>query len=151
MPEQRRNYEDELRTVFYALAESIAELSDAEMMAEARESGDDPEASAARVRGVLLNAAKAYQQRHLREAQKRYEERIAAMREKKYSFPSSPEARRSLLAAIFARKPEMQLALLTAQHREFRNLTDADIESCLKQFDELGVLDELSGTGGQGR
>jgi hypothetical protein len=151
MSEQERNYEEELRAILYALADSVADMSDAEIVAEVREGGDDPKASADRVRSLLLDASKSYQQRHLREAQKQYERRIAAMRERKYSLPSSPEARRSLLAAVFARKPEMQLALLTAQHREFRNLTDADIENCLKQLDELGVLDELPGAEGQGR
>lgn len=151
MSEQKRNYEDELRAVFYALAESVAEMSDAEIVAEVREGGDDPKASADRIRSVLLNAAKTYQQRHLREAQKQYERRIAAMREKKYALPSSPEARRSLLDVIFARKPEMRPALLTAQHRELKSFTDADIESCLKQLDELGVLNELRGPEGQGR
>jgi len=33
---------------------------------------------------------------------------------------------------------------LTAQHREFTSLTDTDVESCLKQLQELGLLDELS-------
>src|SRR5574337_779926 len=107
MPGQKRNYEEELRAILYALADSVAELSDAEIVTEVREGGDDPKAAADRVRSVLLHAAKSYQQRHLREAQKQYERRIAAMRERKYSLPSSPEARRSLLAAVFGRQPEM--------------------------------------------
>jgi hypothetical protein len=44
-----------------------------------------------------------------------------------------------------SRKPEIGAALLTAQHREFQDLTDADIQSFLEQLGALGVLDELRG------
>src|SRR5574337_1533865 len=123
MPGQKRHYEEELRAILYALADSVAEMSDAEIVAEVREGGNDPKASADRVRSVLLNAAKAYQQRKLREAQTQYERRIAVMQERKYSLPSSPEARRSLLADVFARKPELQ-PVLTAQYRDHAQLAE---------------------------
>lgn len=150
MPGHKRNYEEELRAILYALADSVAEMSDAEIVAEVREGGNDPKVSADRVRSVLLNAAKTYQQRKLREAQKQYERRITGMQERNCSLPSSPEARRSLLVDVFARRPEMLLAL-TAQYRELKNLTDADIESCLKQLSELGILDEPPGAEDQER
>jgi hypothetical protein len=56
-------------------------------------------------------------------------------------LPDGVDARRALLAGIFERHPEMTDAFLTVQHRELRELTDADVESCLAQMLELGVFD----------
>lgn len=147
MPKKPQSYEEELRAMMDALAESVAEASDEEILAETIEEGEDPEAAAERVRNVLLDAAKAYRQRNLREAQRQYELHVAAMRERKYTLPTTPEERRTLLDLVFSRQPEMRSAFLTAQHREFRSLTDADVESYLKQLQELGVLESLSSSG----
>jgi rubrerythrin len=55
---ETRDYEAELRAIMDALAESIAEMSDEEILAEAREAGEDPERIAARVRTILRRAVK---------------------------------------------------------------------------------------------
>ena len=125
-----------------ALAESVAEASDEEILEEARAQGEDPAESAGRVRNVLLDTAKAYLQRRLREAQQQYEAHIAAMRGRTYHLPASANERWRLFDLVLSREPAMRSAL-TAQYREFTNLTDSDVESCLKQLEELGLLDEL--------
>jgi hypothetical protein len=56
-------------------------------------------------------------------------------------LPDTAEERRALLGGLLARHPRMEAALVTVQHREFKELTDADVESCLAQLAELGVLD----------
>jgi len=91
---------------------------------------------------------KDYEQRHLREAQKDYDERIRALRARPYALPRTPEDRRKLFDLVMSRRPEIGAALLTAQHRDFKDLTDADIQSCLEQLGALGVLDELQGPPG---
>jgi len=140
---QPEAHEKELRAIMYAMAESVAEAADEEILAEAGEEGNDPGTAAEQIRNMLRNAFKAYQQRKLREAQQQYGHRVAAMREKTYALPATPEKRRALLAVVFARVPEMHAALLTAQNRDFTSFTDADIESYLKQLHELGVLDSM--------
>jgi hypothetical protein len=45
---------------------------------------------------------------------------------------------RQLLSSFFSQRPEMQ-ALLTAQCRDFKDFPDSDVESILKQLQELGV------------
>jgi hypothetical protein len=143
MPEKPRDYEREREAIFEALAESVAEASDAEILAEVTESNEDPKRAAERIRSVLNTAMKAYEQRRLREAQMAYERRVALLREKHYSLPGTPEARRSLFAEIMRWQPDLGAALLTVQHREVTDLTDADIETALKQLDELGVIEEF--------
>jgi hypothetical protein len=143
MPEKPRDYEAELRAIMDALAESVAEASDDDILAEAREAGEDPARTAARIRAVLRRAVRDYEQKPLREAQKAYEESVRSIRARPFSVPTTPEGRRQLFTLVMNRKPELGRALLTAQHREFKDLTDADIQSCLEQLGALGVLNEF--------
>jgi len=143
MAEKPRDYEAELRAIMDALAESVAEVPDSDLLAEAREAGEDPALTAERVRAVLKRAAKDYDQRLLREAKKAYEERLKSIQARPYVLPKTPASRRNLFTAVMTRKPQIGQALLTAQHREFKDLTDTDIQSFLEQLAALGVLDEV--------
>lgn len=151
MAEKLRDYEAELLAIMNALAESVAEAPDADVLAEARGTGEDPGRTAARVRALLGRAARDYEQRRLREAQSDYDERVRALRARPHALPKTPEDRRRLFDLVMSRKPEIGAALLTAQHREFKDFTDADIQSCLEQLAALGVLDELQGPSGSKR
>lgn len=143
MPEKPRDYEAELRAIMDTLAESVAEASDEDILAEAREAGEDPARTTARVRAVLRRAVKDYEQKPLREAQKAYEESVQSIRARTFVLPNTPESRRKLFTLVMNQKPELGRALLTAQHREFEDLTDVDIQSYLEQLGALGVLDEF--------
>ena len=68
VPETPRNYEAELLAIMDALAESVAESSDEEVLQEAREAGEDPRVTADRVRSVLKQAAEEFKRRCLRAA-----------------------------------------------------------------------------------
>ena len=56
MPEKPRDYEAELRALMDALAESVVEATDEEIISEMREGGEDPAAAAEGVRAVLRHA-----------------------------------------------------------------------------------------------
>jgi hypothetical protein len=137
----KSNYEEQLANIMSRLADSVLDLSDEEIFTEARERGMDPDVEAERVRNVLRQASKAHRQKKLQEAKRAYERQVAGMRTRRYDLPASPMERRELLAAVFAAKPDIQSAMLTAQHRDFRELSDTDVETFLKQLKELGVLD----------
>jgi len=138
----KNNYDEQLARIMNGLADSVLDLSDSELLAELQEEGVDPQVEAERTKNVLRAASKAYRKRKLEEAQRTYEKRVAEMRAKSYELPSSPSKQRELLAAVIAVRPDLQSALFTA-HRDFRELSDADVESFLKQLKELGVLDTL--------
>jgi hypothetical protein len=146
MPEKPRDYEAELRALMEALAESVAGAPDEEIVNETREGGEDPAIAAEEVRAVLRNAVKSYEQRHLREAQKAYENHVDAIRRRTFSLPTEPADRRKLLTFVMTRKPDLSSALLTLQHRDFKEWTDTDIQKCLEQLGALGVLDEFEGS-----
>lgn len=140
------NSEKELAAIWNAFAEVIAQSSDEEILAEAREEGRDPQETGKRVRSLLKNAVKAYQQTKLRAAEERYKQRVIKLSHAKPSLPKSPEERRALLSKILARVPEMRSALVTTQFREFESIPDADVESFLQQMMDLGVIDAALGS-----
>lgn len=57
MAEARRDYEAELRAIMNALAKSVAEASDEDVLEETREQGEDPRVIADRVRGIIKGVA----------------------------------------------------------------------------------------------
>lgn len=143
MSDKERNYNEGLAHVMNTLAESTLDLSEEEVDAEIREEGDDPRHSTDHVKNLLRRAVKDYQQRLLREAQKHYEASLAAMNDEESFLPTSVEDQRDLFIAAMTNNPEVRSALLTAQHRDFKDLTEADIRSYLKQLKTLGALDKL--------
>jgi len=141
------DYERQLQAITDALSESVAEATDAEILAETREEGQEPESVANRVRNFLLSTSKTFLQREMTESRKQYERDVAALQGRRYTLPATAQERRSLLAWVFQQKPEF----LTAQWRDFENLTDEDVESCLKQMQELGILDDIDRSGRETR
>ncbi|RMD96101.1 MAG: hypothetical protein D6812_17740 [Deltaproteobacteria bacterium] len=139
------NPEEALRAIMNALAEDAANLSDEDAIAEIRAEGRDPARAAERVRAILRKACTNERQRPLRAAAEEYRRRVKEMRNRRYTLPESPEERRRLLELVMLRRPAMKSAFLTAQYRDFECLPDDDIESILKQLQELGVLEDISG------
>ena len=79
----------------------------------------------------------------LAEARCAYESAVRDLATKQFTLPATEDTRRALFDAVMRAKPELQ-GLLTAQFRNLETLGDADIESCLRQFRALGILDEFS-------
>jgi len=146
MTDKRRNYSDELANIMNGVAESTLDMSDEEIESEIREEGGDPDAVAEHVRGVLRKAIKACQQRPLLEAQQRYEERVAALRLKKYNVPESVDEQRQMINTLLAANPQLGSGLLTAQFRDFESLADEDVGSCLRQLLELTEANDSAGS-----
>jgi hypothetical protein len=136
---KREKHEEQFARIMNMLADSELEMSDQEVVTEARNEGSDPSEEAERVRNTLQKASKAFAMRRLHDARRVYEEQVTRLRAKKYELPATPEKRRDLLAAVFAARPEMRASPFTAQYRDFRELSDADVESLLKQLNELGI------------
>jgi hypothetical protein len=143
MPDKLRNYEEELNNLVEGVAEYTLDMSDEEIQSEIREEGDDPNGCAEETRDVLRKAVKAFKQRGLIDAQRRYEERLETFSNNEYSLPESVEDQRELLMNLLAGNSQMRADLLTAQNRDFKDLPDAEVTSYLKQLQSLTALDEL--------
>ncbi len=143
MTEQKKDYARELRNILEALAESAATASDEDILSEATEEGLDPQVEANRLRMVLHNSLLSIQKERLRTARQQYEKHLKSMTESQYPLPDTPNGRRQLLQSLLLKIPDLQRGLVTAQGRELSDLSDSDIESCLRQLCDLGAIKEL--------
>lgn len=122
------------------VAEGFLELSDEDALTQTEQAGDNVAATAAGVRQLLLGEVKAFRQARLQEALVEYQRNAQRFREGTYPIPKEPADRRQLLSALFQRLPQMGQNALTLQHRDFKTLSEADIEGLLKQLEALGVF-----------
>lgn len=130
--------ERKISAMFEALADNVESLSDEELLTEVSESGSSPETVAKQTRSLVQNAVKTFKQRRLVDARRERErsiERIAVARRR---LPADPNVRRDWLAAMMA-QPRAQ-GLLTAHGREFKDLTDEDVEESILELIYLGVV-----------
>lgn len=70
------------------------------------------------------------------------------MQSRDYSLPESIQNKRDLLKSVFSKNPQFQ-SILTAAARDFRDLSDEDVDLMLRQLYELGALGGLSSQGQQ--
>jgi len=141
--ENKKNYNEQLSAIMNQLADSVLELSEDQVLAEEREKGIDPTKEAESIRNVLRRSSKMQRMQKLQAAGRAYQDNVARLNKSQYELPESPTGRRQLLATVFAAKPDVQSVLLTAQHRDFQQLTDFDVESLLKQLADLGILESF--------
>ena len=130
--------EKKMRALYEALADHVESLSDEQLLAEVRESGQAPEQLASDARNLIQNAVKRFKQRPLLQAQQERERDLKRMSEAKYRLPAEPKKKREWLAAMMA-QPQAQ-GMLTAHGREFAEMTDADVEESILELMHLGVL-----------
>jgi hypothetical protein len=138
-----RDYRHEYRAIMEALAESVSEASDAEILEDVELAGEDGTKTAEGVRQVLLDGLRKFRKARLMEARLAYERDIEEFGKMEWALPRSLADCRELLRRVFEQKPEFREALLTAQHRDFKSLSDEDIMSYLKELQALGVLEKL--------
>ncbi len=137
-------YDIQLKGVVNALSHSIRVATDAEVLEDARQAGIDVKTNVALLRQMLSGTAKAYRQRNLLKAQQEYERESSAVGSASFDFPSSPTERRRLLQLIAAQYAQTASATFTAKFRDLETLSDADVESLLRDCAELGLLPKKS-------
>ena len=143
----KKTESERLEVMFDALGESICNESDEEILDDIKQEGIDPEAEAARLRTMMLDTVKAFQQRRLIAAREGYRHRVEQLEKRKYPIPESAQERRSLFS--FVLQQPQYASLVTAQYRELQDQTDDDIKTYLEDLAELGVLDELNQADGE--
>jgi hypothetical protein len=65
------------------------------------------------------------------------------VKERDFAIPATAAERRSLLDAFLASYQASGMTGLTAQFRDLKSVSDADVESTLRQLDALGALSEF--------
>jgi hypothetical protein len=136
---KKNKHDEEIHALMSFLAESVAELSQEELK---KEYGNEPTPN---IKQIMRSALKELKQKELRTSRADYESTLAGISSREYRLPKNPTERRVLLASVLSQRPDLRSVALTAQHRDLTDLTDADVESFLKQLAELGLLDPLLG------
>jgi hypothetical protein len=134
-------HEEAVMRLMFGLADSVAEAQPSEILQEAEKNQANLLDEAEEVRGILRSAGRTYLQRKLRKSREDYETAVAEMHERRYDLPESALERRQLLEGLLRERPDFQPIVITAQHRDFTELTDDDVTSFLKQLKNLGLLD----------
>jgi hypothetical protein len=132
-------HEKELMLLMFGLSESLAEAPAAEVLEEAERTHVNLLDEAEEVRGILRSAGRQYLQRKLRESRQAYDAAVNEMQSKQCDLPETAYERKQLLWSILKERPECEPIILTAQHRNFNELTDEDVTSFLKQLKILGL------------
>jgi len=142
MSNKDRNDEKERTSLFEALAESVLESSDADLLNELRAEGQDPDAIAQRASQLIQAAIKAVAEAKRREARQAYEASVASLKAGQYRIPAGIGEQRTLLGLVFAQNPNVG-RVLTLQHRALKALSEADVKGYLEKLGELGFLDDV--------
>jgi uncharacterized damage-inducible protein DinB len=133
-----------LRALYEEIAESVAEAPDAEIVEECKAEGESVEQVADHMRDVLRTAWKGFQQKSLREARERYQHTTAALKATSIQLPATAAERRQLFTGVLARRPEVGKTI-HMQFRDFDQMSDEDVATCLQQFAQLGLLSDGDG------
>jgi hypothetical protein len=134
-------HEEDLMHVMFGLGESLAEAPQSDVLEDAKQNNVNLLDESEEVRGILRSSGRRYLQRKLRESRQAYEAKIAEMQGKQYDLPEAAAERRQLLSDILRERPDFEPIVLTAQHRNFSDLTDKDVTSFLRQLKILGLSD----------
>lgn len=134
-------HEEQVMLVMNMLADSLAEARESEVLEEVRHGHENLLDEANEVRAILGSACRDHLQRKLREARQAYEAALGQLQQTEYDLPSTTSERRSLLYSVLTRRPDFEAVVMTTQFRDFKNLTDDDVLSLLRQLKELRLLD----------
>jgi hypothetical protein len=140
MMPKRNKYEEQLARIMGALANSVQRATDDELIDEARCEHQDQLKSAEQVRAVLQRALRDVSQSKLRAAREQYTAISKRLHENDYELPSTASERRRLLLSVLHQRRDIGAVVITAQYRDFSELSDEDVEGFLRQLKELGLL-----------
>jgi hypothetical protein len=142
MGDKARNDSERLARIIDGLGDIILNATDDETLQAAREENRNPTDTSARVKGILRRAVRSQQQVELIAARTGYRLQAAAMAESTFELPKTNEERRTLFMAAMSQLPKLRVAF-TAQNRDFKDLSDDDIEVQLRKMALLDLLSQV--------
>jgi hypothetical protein len=104
---KRTDDQDELASLFNAIAKSIADTSDEEILEDVHAAGEDADAIAAEAAAVIANAIKEVKLQRRLEAQQRRAGRIARLKEQGSAVPLPPTPALRRVGAVESQMPSV--------------------------------------------
>ena len=130
---------DEAAGLFDALAESVLSSSDEELSGDIRDGGEDPDSVAYETRALLMKTLKDFRQRPLTKARSEHQSAVARLTSARPKLPDDLQERRNLLVGVLTNQPAAR-GVLTAQWRDFGEMTDDDVETALIELIHLEFI-----------
>ncbi len=130
----------QLQSLIDGLSEPLISISDEEIRNQVREDGLNVKKLGDLGRKILGEALEIYKSNTLKQARNQYQVRLAAFHATKFFLPTSFEEKLKLLKECLEKHAFVKDAVLTTQHRDFKNLSEADLDSMLRQLHALGLL-----------
>jgi len=121
-----------------SLADEVMEMSDEELLATG-----EPMPEGISVKEMLLEAAREHPDWKLYVMKKEREAQLAKLPAARARIPRTAEGRRSLLERLLALRPDFGDLVPAVQYREFKDLPDEDVASCLAQLLALAEAEGL--------
>ncbi len=126
----------------HLLAESAFDATGEEIEEEMADLGEDLDDNAERLRAKMLAAAERGRKHRLKVLRKRWQRHAARIQSLDHGLPETPAARLDLLYLVIEAEPALRQQI-TVQHKDLKDLDDADVTRFLNQLAELGALDHL--------
>ena len=90
----------------------------------------------------MLEAAERGRKHRLKVLRRRWKRHAARIQELDHGLPETPAERLDLLYMVIEAEPALRQQI-TVQHKDLKDLDDADVTRFLNQLAELGALDHL--------
>lgn len=132
-----------LRDLVDVAADGIVEADSSELRDELQMTEAERAEMLSQTRAALLEGVVRHRAALRTQARRGYEQHVAELAASSPRLPESPEARRQLVMAVLSAKPDVREAVLTMQHRDFKDLDDDEVERILRQLVDLGHIDEI--------
>ncbi|MCP3960703.1 MAG: hypothetical protein GY719_22900 [bacterium] len=134
--------EEALERLIHLVGDSAFDATDEEIREEMLDAGEDPKESADRLRAKMREAAERGRRHRLKVLRKRWKRSVARIESADYRLPETPAERLDLLYMVVDAEPVLRQQI-TVQHKDLKELSDADVSRYLRQLAELGALDDL--------
>ena len=139
MSKKKLDEAQQLENVLDALALSIEHDSDEEVLEDERLAGSSPAETLTSVQQTLAEALAEHQAEQRQRLRSHYEREVSSQKPSRPRSFGSLAEKVAFLTQVFTQRPQLQ-GMLTAQHRNFDNLTEKDVDSYLDDLAALGLL-----------
>lgn len=126
----------------HELAESAFDATDEEIEEEMVELGEGVDDNAERLQAKMVAAAESGRKHRLKVLRKRWQRHASRIQDLDHGLPETPEDRLDLFYRVIEAEPALRQQI-TVQHKDLKELDDADVTRFLNQLTELGALDHL--------
>jgi len=137
MSDKTKDIQKKIDNIAQEIEESTLLMSDDEINEEIKAMGEDPEASANKVRSLIQSSIMKQKKKRFAEAEQRIEQQRKLFQNIDIGLNEGNQ--RDLLINILSQNPSIQ-ERLTVQFRDLNELSDEDVASILRDIKKLNLL-----------